>query len=281
MSTPSKRKSFDQADATTSSQKPGALSPRTIEYLRAWMMSPEHIEHPYPTEEEKDHILADTGITAKQLTCWFSNNRKRFWKPKMEEMGKFDVVEAAMGSSLSNPTIEYLKAWMLSPEHIQNPYPTEEEKVIIMTATGIGKKQLTCWFSNNRKRLWKPKMDKIRKQYGLSEADPLPAAAVASVTVPAPTTTVPSTTAYTDPEYGSMLDAAPAAAPSGDMYVAHSNPVAAIRLNNYAPETMYGSAEDLYASMKVAAEAAADEHISGEQADNKRQRVSLDDIVAV
>jgi len=40
------------------------------------------------SEEEKDHILADTGITAKQLTCWFSNNRKRFWKPKMEEMGK-------------------------------------------------------------------------------------------------------------------------------------------------------------------------------------------------
>ncbi|KAL7466767.1 hypothetical protein ACHAXS_007053 [Conticribra weissflogii] len=49
------------------------------------MMSPEHISHPYPNEEEKAKILADTGINSKQLTTWFSNNRKRFWKPKMDQ----------------------------------------------------------------------------------------------------------------------------------------------------------------------------------------------------
>ena len=42
-------------------------------------------------ELEKTKIMEDTGITPKQLTCWFSNNRKRYWKPKMEEMGRYVV----------------------------------------------------------------------------------------------------------------------------------------------------------------------------------------------
>ena len=47
-------------------------------------MSPEHVAHPYPTEKEKAQIMADTGIELKQLTNWFVNNRKRFWKPRVE-----------------------------------------------------------------------------------------------------------------------------------------------------------------------------------------------------
>ena len=52
------------------------------------MMSPDHIEHPYPSEDEKLTIMADTGIELKQLTNWFVNNRKRYWKPKVEELRK-------------------------------------------------------------------------------------------------------------------------------------------------------------------------------------------------
>jgi len=55
-----------------------------VEYLKAWMMSPEHIAHPHPTEQEKFKIMADTGIELKQLTNWFVNNRKRYWKPRVE-----------------------------------------------------------------------------------------------------------------------------------------------------------------------------------------------------
>jgi len=47
-------------------------------------MSPEHVAHPYPTEQEKAQIMADTGIELKQLTNWFVNNRKRYWKPRVE-----------------------------------------------------------------------------------------------------------------------------------------------------------------------------------------------------
>ena len=65
-------------------KKTSSLPADTVEYLKAWMMSPEHIAHPYPTEQEKAQIMADTGIELKQLTNWFVNNRKRFWKPRVE-----------------------------------------------------------------------------------------------------------------------------------------------------------------------------------------------------
>ena len=59
-----------------------SLPQETVDYLKAWMMSPEHISHPYPTEQEKAEIMAETGIELKQLTNWFVNNRKRYWKPR-------------------------------------------------------------------------------------------------------------------------------------------------------------------------------------------------------
>ncbi|CAJ1949267.1 unnamed protein product [Cylindrotheca closterium] len=65
-------------------RKTSSLPTETVEYLKAWMMSPEHIAHPYPTEPEKAQIMADTGIELKQLTNWFVNNRKRYWKPRVE-----------------------------------------------------------------------------------------------------------------------------------------------------------------------------------------------------
>uniref|UniRef100_A0A7S4QF48 Homeobox domain-containing protein n=3 Tax=Ditylum brightwellii TaxID=49249 RepID=A0A7S4QF48_9STRA len=65
-------------------RKSSSLPPKTVEYLKAWMMSPEHVAHPYPTEQEKAQIMANTGIELKQLTNWFVNNRKRYWKPRVE-----------------------------------------------------------------------------------------------------------------------------------------------------------------------------------------------------
>uniref|UniRef100_A0A7S2HT33 Homeobox domain-containing protein n=1 Tax=Helicotheca tamesis TaxID=374047 RepID=A0A7S2HT33_9STRA len=65
-------------------RKSSSLPPKTVEYLKSWMMSPEHVAHPYPTEQEKAQIMAATGIELKQLTNWFVNNRKRYWKPRVE-----------------------------------------------------------------------------------------------------------------------------------------------------------------------------------------------------
>lgn len=76
-------------------RKSTTLPAETVEYLKNWMMSPEHINHPYPTEREKAQIMADTGIGIKPLTNWFVNNRKRYWKPRYEARLQQQKAEAA------------------------------------------------------------------------------------------------------------------------------------------------------------------------------------------
>ncbi len=57
---------------------------------------------------------------------------------------------------LSTEAVAVLKAWLLSPEHIDNPYPTGSDFDALMETTKLDKSQLKHWFNNARKRIWKP-----------------------------------------------------------------------------------------------------------------------------
>jgi len=57
-----------------------------------------------------------------------------------------------------------LKQWLLSPEHFTHPYPTPQDQVLLMQKTGIDKKQLKNWFTNARRRIWKPMLKKQLEQ---------------------------------------------------------------------------------------------------------------------
>ena len=56
--------------------------------------------------------------------------------------------------------VAVLKAWLLSPEHFTHPYPTPQDQIALMEKTGIDKKQLKNWFTNARRRIWKPMLKK-------------------------------------------------------------------------------------------------------------------------
>ncbi|PKY09177.1 hypothetical protein P168DRAFT_324187 [Aspergillus campestris IBT 28561] len=43
--------------------------------LRAWFS--QNQEHPYPTDEQKAHLARETGFTAKRVSTWFANARRR------------------------------------------------------------------------------------------------------------------------------------------------------------------------------------------------------------
>jgi hypothetical protein len=60
--------------------------------------------------------------------------------------------------------VSTLKAWLLSPEHFSHPYPTPQDQVMLMQTTGIDKKQLKNWFTNARRRIWKPMLKKQLEQ---------------------------------------------------------------------------------------------------------------------
>ncbi|RLN93580.1 hypothetical protein BBJ28_00013777 [Nothophytophthora sp. Chile5] len=77
--------------ATTQRRKKGTrrgtLHPEAKNVLKAWMFSPEHFAHPYPSEEEKEELASEAGIEVKQLSNWFTNARKRLWQPVLRQSG--------------------------------------------------------------------------------------------------------------------------------------------------------------------------------------------------
>ena len=81
--------------------------------------------------------------------------------------------------SLPEGAAATLKAWMMSPENITHPYPTPQDQALLMQKTGIDEKQLKNWFTNARRRIWKPM---LKKQ--LEEGKLTTVAGVGVVTVP-------------------------------------------------------------------------------------------------
>ncbi|GMF47328.1 unnamed protein product [Phytophthora fragariaefolia] len=83
--------SQSQKAATAQSRKKGTrrgtLHPEAKNVLKAWMFSPEHFAHPYPSEEEKEELANEAGIEVKQLSNWFTNARKRLWQPVLRQSG--------------------------------------------------------------------------------------------------------------------------------------------------------------------------------------------------
>lgn len=82
-----------------------SLPSHAVEYLKAWLMSPKHINHPYPTEKEKAKMVADTGIELKRLNNWFVNNRIRYWKPRMEALQRQNQQNSDASGSLSTESV--------------------------------------------------------------------------------------------------------------------------------------------------------------------------------
>jgi hypothetical protein len=82
--------------------------------LKTWLLSDEHVSHPYPTEEDKKvltmltlrygelmfcllkELMEATGLDRKQLTNWFTNARKRIWQPKFGTLPSPKVTSAKL-----------------------------------------------------------------------------------------------------------------------------------------------------------------------------------------
>ncbi|KAK0622854.1 hypothetical protein B0T14DRAFT_494426 [Immersiella caudata] len=53
----------------------GNLPKETTDKLRHWFMN--HLNHPYPTEDEKQKLMQQTGLQMNQISNWFINARRR------------------------------------------------------------------------------------------------------------------------------------------------------------------------------------------------------------
>ncbi|KAI1393549.1 uncharacterized protein F4822DRAFT_16468 [Hypoxylon trugodes] len=53
----------------------GNLPKETTDKLRMWFHA--HLHHPYPSEEEKQDLMRETGLQLNQISNWFINARRR------------------------------------------------------------------------------------------------------------------------------------------------------------------------------------------------------------
>jgi len=130
------------------------------------------------------------------------------------QAGSRGTGSGSTSGGIPQPVTDYLKNWLLSPEHINNPFPTEEEKEQMQAATGLKKKQIQQWFSNNRKRFFSNAISELREANGLGEDDLIPhhiAAAAAA-------------------EYSTSLESLAAAAPALAAAVSQESKVATSEL---------------------------------------------------
>ncbi|TLD33360.1 hypothetical protein PspLS_00368 [Pyricularia sp. CBS 133598] len=77
----------------------GNLPKETTDKLRAWFLA--HLSHPYPTEDEKQELMRQTGLQMNQISNWFINARRR-QLPAMINNARAESDALAQGRGLSD-----------------------------------------------------------------------------------------------------------------------------------------------------------------------------------
>jgi len=60
----------------------GNLPKTATNLLKKWLF--DHLFHPYPTEDEKSILSAQSGLSSNQISNWFINARRRILQPMLE-----------------------------------------------------------------------------------------------------------------------------------------------------------------------------------------------------
>jgi len=64
--------------------------------------------------------------------------------------------------NLPKASTNILKKWLY--DHLFHPYPTEEEKKMLESRTGMTLNQISNWFINARRRILQPMLESVRQQ---------------------------------------------------------------------------------------------------------------------
>jgi len=64
--------------------------------------------------------------------------------------------------NLPKASTNILKKWLY--DHLYHPYPTEEEKKVLESRTGMTLNQISNWFINARRRILQPMLESVRTQ---------------------------------------------------------------------------------------------------------------------
>ena len=66
-----------------------ALTNDSKRVLKQWFNA--HLEHPYPTQREKEALARAANLSVKQINDWFTNYRKRHWEADLVDQQYADL----------------------------------------------------------------------------------------------------------------------------------------------------------------------------------------------
>ncbi|KAL5056104.1 hypothetical protein RYX36_036786 [Vicia faba] len=125
----------------------------------------------------EDFSILPTTTCSTSSTKIDSNNmtRLRFMNNSLHKNTNIDFVEPQQHvwrpqRGLPERSVAILKAWLF--EHFLHPYPTDTDKHMLATQTGLSRNQVSNWFINARVRVWKPMVEEIHmlESKGTTEA---------------------------------------------------------------------------------------------------------------
>ncbi|XP_029028919.1 homeobox protein PKNOX2 isoform X1 [Betta splendens] len=90
------------SDDKKSKNKRGVLPKHATNIMRSWLF--QHLMHPYPTEDEKRQIAAQTSLTLLQVNNWFINARRRILQPMLDASNPDPAPKAKKMKSQHRPT---------------------------------------------------------------------------------------------------------------------------------------------------------------------------------
>ncbi|GAA6111170.1 homeobox protein PKNOX2 isoform X1 [Tachysurus ichikawai] len=90
------------SDDKKSKNKRGVLPKHATNIMRSWLF--QHLMHPYPTEDEKRQIAAQTNLTLLQVNNWFINARRRILQPMLDASNPDPAPKTKKMKSQHRPT---------------------------------------------------------------------------------------------------------------------------------------------------------------------------------
>ncbi|CAF1086029.1 unnamed protein product [Adineta steineri] len=96
-------------------KKRGIFPKAATSLMRAWLF--QHLNHPYPSEEQKKILARETNLNILQVNNWFINARRRIVQPMIDQSNRAAITHKVMGS-------DYNDLMTTNPYHTFDPTRT-------------------------------------------------------------------------------------------------------------------------------------------------------------
>ncbi|CAN2387814.1 Homeobox protein PKNOX1 [Pristimantis euphronides] len=120
-------------DDGSGKNKRGVLPKQATNVMRSWLF--QHIGHPYPTEDEKKQIAAQTNLTLLQVNNWFINARRRILQPMLDS-STTDTPKAKKKSGQSRPVQRFWPDSIAGGTPQQGDMGVSDGGVVTLSAPG-------------------------------------------------------------------------------------------------------------------------------------------------